>query len=123
MRIYFAHPRSINYQEIIYQPVKGSRVLSTHDFILPHDDKTDKHHNNNRDFYRTIDLMIAEVSEPSTGLGIELGWTHDSWIPIYCFYRDNVKPSGSIWAVTKHIVPYRDPQDFIKKVETIIKHY
>lgn len=123
MKIYFAHPQTIDYQAVIYQPVKSSQLLSSHECILPHDDTPETHRNNTRDFYRTIDLMIAEVSAPATGLGIELGWAADDGTPIYCFYQEGTHPSGSIYATTDHITSYTDAQDFIRQVEQIISQY
>lgn len=39
-----------------------------------------------KDIIKTCDLMIAEVSLPATGLGIELGWAKAFKVPILCMY-------------------------------------
>ena len=40
-----------------------------------------------RDFIKSIDLVIAEVSFPSTRLGVELGFLYDDNKSIYYIYN------------------------------------
>ena len=116
MKIYFAHPQTINYQEL-YETFKQDSFFNSHELILPHDDKN--HQNHTHDFYKTINLMIVEVSKPSTGLGIELGWAFDDNVPIYCFYKNGTTPSDSIRATTNHLSPYQNPSDLCTQIKNI----
>ena len=118
MKIYIAHSRDFDYQNELYVPLKNSEIFKQHEFILPHDGGNYKH---NRDFYKEIDLVIAEVSYPSTGLGIELGFLYDDNKPIYCIYRDNKKVSSSINAVTENIYEYSNLDEIAEIVKGIIK--
>ena len=67
------------------------------------------------------DLVIVEVSLPSIGMGIELGWANMKKIPIICFYKKGSQVSGSIKAVTDKIIEYSDVNDFISKLEIVLE--
>jgi len=47
-------------------------LFKNHEIILPHD----KRNLISKDIIKKCNLFIAEVSFPSTGLGIELGWAN-----------------------------------------------
>lgn len=70
MVIYIGHPKSIDYKRL-YQLIRSDEELMEYDIILPHE--YDDNGANSREFYQTIDIFIAEISEKATGLGIELG--------------------------------------------------
>jgi hypothetical protein len=74
MKIYVSHSTSFDFKEELYKPIRSSDLNSIHEIILPHEDSNEQ--------FKTLDLfksggcklIIAEVSYPSTGQGIELGW-------------------------------------------------
>ncbi len=72
MKIYIGHSREYNYLEDLYMPLKTSLLFKNHEIILPHD----KRNLISKDIIKKCNLFIAEVSFPSTGLGIELGWAN-----------------------------------------------
>ena len=94
-------------------------MFNEHNFVLPHE--LEEKNENTRDFYKTLDIVIAECSYPSTGLGIELGWLYDDKIPIYCIYKIGKKISDSIKTVTSNIYEYKDINDMIEIIRKIIK--
>lgn len=118
MKIYIAHSKDINYKEELYQTIRTDDSINKHDIILPHEinDKS----NNDRNFYKTIDLVIAECSKPSTGMGIELGWLYDDNIPIYCIYKQNSKISTSIYTITNKIYEYKNKSELLTIIKKII---
>jgi nucleoside 2-deoxyribosyltransferase len=120
MKIYIAHSRDFDYQNELYLPLKNSDIFSEYEFILPHDGDNYKH---DREFYKNVDLVIAEVSFPSTGLGIELGFLYDDNKPIYCIHKDNMKISSSINAITKNIYEYKNNEKMLIIINDIIKRY
>ena len=61
MKIYIAHSRDFDYQSELYLSIKNSEIFKLHDIILPHDGVNYKH---DRDFYKSIDMVISEVSYP-----------------------------------------------------------
>jgi len=68
-----------------------------------------------------IDLFIAEVSSPATGLGIELGFCFDEEIPIICFFKENIKYTNALKSVTNNFIPYQDLNDFIFKLKEVLE--
>lgn len=121
MKIYIAHSRSYNYEEELYQPIRQSELLRNFEIILPHEISQES--NNSRDFYSNLDLIIAEVSYPTTGLGIELGWAFDSNVPIVCISRSGVKVSGSLHTVTDQFYEYENEADLISIITKIIQNH
>jgi nucleoside 2-deoxyribosyltransferase len=106
MRIYVGHPSSIDYKKNLYKPIRNSKLNNIHEFILPHE--TNEFPTNTLETMATFDLMIAEVSEPSTGLGIEMGWAHAKGIPILAIHCEENKVSSSINTITKNIESYSE---------------
>ena len=119
MKIYVAHSRTINYKEDLYKPLRDDDFFEDHELILPHE--TSENSSNSREFYKTIDVFIAECSEPATGLGIELGWAYDDSKKIYCIYKAGSKISGSIKAVTDTFYEYSDTVQMVEIVKDIVK--
>lgn len=118
MRIYVAHPTNLDYENNIYIPLRSDSFFNQHELILPHESPGNIH--NSREDYKNVDLVIAECSQPSTGMGIELGWFYDENKPIFCFYQAGTKPSSAINVVAKTIVEYSDTEDFVDKVKETI---
>lgn len=117
MKIYVGHSTSIDYKEL-YEKLKGSRLAKDHDIVLPHEESEDLF--DSKTFLREeCDLFLAEVSEASTGLGIELGWADEFGVPILCVYGRDSKPSSSLEAVTDRIVAYDTIEELSKIVSRI----
>ncbi|MFA6295876.1 MAG: hypothetical protein WC663_00830 [Patescibacteria group bacterium] len=116
MNIYVAHSRDFDYKRDLYGPIRKSNLNSKYNFVLPHE-------NNEKPFYskdffkKECDVILAEVSYPSTGLGIELGWANFYNIPIICIYRKNVKLSGSLHAITNYFLEYSNSDELISGIE------
>ena len=109
MKIYIGHPSSIDFEEELYRPLRESSLLDEHEFVFPHD--TDEFFDS-RQFLRTkCDLFIAEVSQPSTGLGIEIGWAENFGVPVVAMKRKGAKSSSSLPKVCREIIEYRQPED------------
>ncbi len=118
MKIYVAHSKDFDYKNELYAPIRGDERLKEHQIFLPHEESDSS--SNTRDFYRDIDLMIAECSYPSTGLGIELGWAFDDNIPIFAIHKQGTKVSGSVYAVTQNIAEYMDSDDMLEMIENTV---
>lgn len=120
MKIYIAHSREYNYQAELYAPIRQDATLPQADIILPHEEGYDIQQD--RDFYRQLDLIIAEVSYPAIGLGIELGWAKDDNVPVVCVYQPQAKVSGSLRAVTGSFCEYHNADELIKIIQDQIAH-
>ena len=119
MRIYIAHPTSIDYKKEIYKPLRDDDFFLEHELILPHENGDSI--GNSRDDYKNYDIVIAECSEPSIGVGIELGWLYDDKKPIYCFVKSGLHPSNAVISIAEEMIEYDNAQNFVEKVKTAIK--
>jgi hypothetical protein len=118
MKIYFAHSKRFDYESEYYKPIEESLLLKQHELIFPHKPARDSYYS--RDFYRDLDLVIAEVSYPGTGLGIEIGWVYDDNTPIYCFHRKGADFSSSLRSATDNIIEYDSIEEMVSKIESIV---
>ena len=121
MKIYIAHSRDIDFINELYKPIKNSVELSNCEFILPHERKQEN--NNNRMIYKNLDMIIADVSKPSTGLGIELGWANDDNVKIYCIYKKGFKYSSSLKTVSNNFYEYSNELELIDIIKKIISEH
>ena len=119
MKVYVAHSRLMDYQKDLYDVIRSDESLKEHTIILPHEESSSS--SNTRDFYRKLDVLIAECSEVATGLGIEIGWAYDDGVPIYCIYKKGSKISGSIQSVTNEIYSYEAKEEMLEIIHEILK--
>lgn len=121
MRIYIAHPTSIDYENEIYKLLRNDNFFLTHELILPHENGDAI--NNSREDYKNYDIVIAECSKPSIGVGIELGWLYDDKKPIYCFVKSGLHPSDAAASIAEKVIEYNNKQDFVDKIKAIVEKY
>jgi len=120
MKIYVAHSTKYDYKKELYDFIRKSELNLIHGFILPHENSQELF--NSKDLFENgCDLVIAEVSLPSIGMGIELGWANMKHIPIICFYKKGSVVSSSLKAVTDKIIEYENEKDFISKLEIALE--
>ena len=114
MQIYLGHSSEFDYRRLLYLPLKSSHLWQEHRFILPHDNHSEPVHS--KTIISKVDLVIAEVSYPSTGLGIELGWANDANRMILCLHQQQSTPSTSLRIISDQFLQYTDPEDLITKL-------
>lgn len=114
MKIYFAHSKDLENQEEIYSKLES---LSEHEFIFPYRDSSVPL--NSKEIIKTVDLILAEVSNPSTGLGIELGWADMLDKPMVCAYRTGLEPSRSLKLMNTSLLEYDDITDLVNKIKNL----
>ncbi len=110
MKIYVSHASSYNYEEELYAPL--TKLLSTHELFLPH--AANNIQKKAELVLPDCDLILAEVSHPSTGQGIELGIAHMLKVPIICVHKSGSKPSGSLKFITQAVHEYNDLREITK---------
>lgn len=118
MNIYISHSNKYDYINKIYNPIKKSEFYKLHNFFFPHDENKKM---NTREIITNYDLLIAEVSLPATGQGIELGWADYAKTPILCIYQKGAKISSSIKFLTNDFIEYENENDMIEKIEDFLK--
>jgi nucleoside 2-deoxyribosyltransferase len=117
MKIYIAHSNNFNFKDELYLPLRRSLVNEKHEIILPHENSNIK---NSKQIIRTSDVVIAEVSYPATGEGIELGWADAFKKPIICMYKARTSPANSLKTITNNIVSYTNSEDMLNKIEAYL---
>ncbi len=122
MKIYIGHSTSYNFKEELYQPIRASRLNSEHEIIFPHEIHEEAKVFPTKDIIKTCAVMIAEVSYPSTGLGIELGYADCFSIPIICMYKKGTKISSSLSTVTSKFLEYSDDAEMIALLDNELKN-
>ena len=116
MKIYIGHSRSFDFKNELYKPLQESVLATKHQLVFPHSESSEPF--SSKEFFQNgCDLIIAEVSYPATGLGIELGWADILKVPIICIYKNGSKVSGSLKAITDNFLEYSDEMDLIVKLE------
>lgn len=121
MKIYVAHASSFDFQHELYDFLRKSRLNKRHEFILPHEHSSEPQ--NSKEKIREYDLVLAEVSYPSTGMGIELGWADAFGIPIVCVHRKDAQISSSLKTVTNVFLAYEDLQEMAQKIESYLSYF
>lgn len=122
MNIYLSHSSGFDYQKELYEPIMQSDLYNNHEIILPHEE-SDQQFDSKSYLKNTADLIIAEVSYPSTGQGIELGWANVYKVPILCIYKKDCTYSKALTIVANVYIKYSSDQDLISKLsETIENH-
>jgi hypothetical protein len=121
MKIYVAHSTQGNYHEDLYIPLKTSSMSTDHTFILPHENSATQY--NSKELFKKHEcsLVIAEVSYPTTGEGIELGWADIYQIPIICIYKEGTRPSGALKVISNTFLQYSDSNDMIAQLKSYIE--
>jgi len=119
MKIYVGHSKSLNYIEELYKPLREVEKEGCDKFYFPHEDSKD--HYNSREFYSDIDLFIAEVSYPATGLGIELGIAYLDKVPIVCISKRGMKIGASLKFVTDKFYEYENNEDLKNLIRRVVQ--
>lgn len=117
--IYIAHSRKFNYKDELYKPLRSCVLNEKFEIILPHEFQ-DTPYSSLDFFQKKCNLLIAECSWPSTGLGIELGWASASNVPIIALFRNDHKVSSSVKTVTNNIIVYENSNELHLKLESLV---
>ncbi len=118
MKVFVSHSKNFNFKDELYEPIRESNLVSEHEFFFPHD--TDVIFNTKGAIQNVYEVILAEVSFPSTGQGIELGWAEDKNKKIICIYKTGSKPANSLKEISKSILEYSDSQDMINKIASAL---
>ncbi|MDR0978386.1 MAG: hypothetical protein LBL91_00290 [Lachnospiraceae bacterium] len=119
MKIYISHSSKYDYKNKIYNPIKNASLSKSNKFFFPHEQ--DSNMVNAKEIISSYDLVIAEVSLPSTGQGIELGWAEYTKTPILCIYEKNAEISSSLHLITDNFIEYGSSEDMIDKISNFIE--
>lgn len=120
MNIYIAHSSNYNFINELYNPIKKSQLLNKHTFIFPHEN--DKSNINSKDIIKKCNLLISEVSLPSTWLWIELWWANTVGCPIIFIYKKWTNFSSSLKLLSDNFFEYSNEKELIKIINNFLSH-
>lgn len=120
MKLYLAHSSGYDYKTELYRPLKAA-FASEYEIFFPHDSNADGV--KSKDIIPTCDVILAEVSLPSTGQGIELGWADAHNIPIICFYRTGSNLSSALHFISNSVFEYNTSEEMITKLRFEIQKF
>jgi nucleoside 2-deoxyribosyltransferase len=104
--IYLAHAKEYpDFKQNLYLPLVDLLTKDLH-LILPHQNSDSPFNSRQLIFYQKVDLVLAELSYPATGLGIEMGWANSQNIPIIGLTKNNYKVSSSAQMLCQKILFY-----------------
>jgi len=122
MKIYISHSKQLmDFENNLYKPFLDSDIAKENTLILPHHKSEESFNIRELIHSKKIDLVIAEVSYPATGQGIELGWADDYQIPILCISQKGSKIAGSLKVITTDFIEYSDSGDMINKIQKYLE--
>lgn len=114
MKIFIAHSSSYDFQKELYEPIRHSVIFTKKTVILPmHNSRYEV----SKDTIASCDVVVAEVTFPSTGAGIELGYADMYKIPIICVYKKGSIPSGALKKITDKFFEYKDANELLTILE------
>jgi hypothetical protein len=118
LRIVVTHSSDLCWKKEFYNLLRMFRSDEC-EIFLPQDDGVKE--KITKEMIKNCDFVIAEVSFPSTGQGIELGWADVFSKKIYCFNFARSTPSSALRAVAEEFVPYNGMEDLGKHLSAIIR--
>ncbi|NTW90014.1 MAG: hypothetical protein HGB37_03865 [Candidatus Moranbacteria bacterium] len=117
MRIYISHSRSFDFDNELYSPIRKHFSDSAHEFVLPHENGSD---DDTKSVIATCDLVLAEVSFPAIGVGIELGRAEAAGIRVVYVHRVGTTPSSSIRRITDDIREYASETGLLQIIDSAL---
>jgi len=118
MKIFVTHSSNFDFRNELYKPLRDSLLNKKHQILLPQEKEKEVI---TKDIIKNCDLLLAEVSYPSTGQGIELGWANIFNVPIICIFKEGNKYSSSLDLIADKFISYKDTEDMINQLDKAIK--
>ena len=118
-KIYVGHSKDFNFIEELYQPLRDSELNKHFEIILPHEQSEKPF--NSREELKNVSYMIAEVTYPATGLGIEIGWALMLGVPVIAIYKTGTKISSSVRMLAQEVIEYSTVKELIEKLSQSVK--
>lgn len=118
MKIFVAHSSNFDFKTKLYAPLRGSALNTEHEILLPQEGPIEEI---TREMINHCDAVVAEVSAPSLGAGIEIGWADAAGVPVIAMYEKDSHPSFSIDNAVSDRFEYESAEDMLAKLEMALK--
>ncbi|HEX7651691.1 MAG TPA: hypothetical protein VF439_03180 [Candidatus Paceibacterota bacterium] len=113
MKIFVAHSSNFDFKPKLYGPLRASALNAEHEILLPQEGPVEEI---TRDMIKGCDVLVAEVTKPSLGAGIEMGWADAFGVPVIALYEKGATPSFSIDNVVTKRIEYENADDMLEKL-------
>jgi hypothetical protein len=123
MKIYISHSSSFDFKKELYLPLKNIFTHTSHELIFPHESSTSPFPSKQLFVRHGCDVLLAEISYPSTGQGIELGWADLCDLPIIYLIKKNINISESIKLISKKGVCYDQLTQTKEQIFALLNSY
>lgn len=120
MNIYFPHSSGFDFKKEYYRPIKESGIVKEHNVHFPHETEETK---NTIEIIEDADVIVAEVSYPSTGLGIELGWASKMKKPVLCVHKEEADVPSVLKFVSTNFIEYSNVDSLVKNLILALRKY
>lgn len=118
MKIYVAHSTHFDFKGKLYEPLRASGLNETHEILLPHEQE--EIGEITRDMIKEADVLVAEVSTPSLGAGIEIGWADAFGVPVIAMSEKGAQVSWSIDNAVTDRFEYDGTADMLTQLTTAL---
>lgn len=120
MKIFVAHSSNFDFRNKLYAPLRGSVLNSENEILLPQEGEIEEI---TRDMINGCDALVAEVSAPSLGAGIEIGWADAAGVPVIAMYEKGARPSFSIDNAVTERFEYENANDMLTQLAAVLKKF
>ncbi|MDB5195507.1 MAG: hypothetical protein JWO84_691 [Parcubacteria group bacterium] len=120
MKIYIAHASGHGFKEEMYGPIRSSTLNAAHEINLPQEGPIEEI---TREMIATCDAVVADVSHPSLGVGIEMGWANAAGVPVIAMLAAGTTVSFSIDNAVTERFEYSSPEEMLATFEEVLAKY
>ena len=117
MKIFIAHSSNFDFENKLYKPILDSDIVKNHEVFLPIQNGREAV---TKEVIGECDVLFADLSSPSTGAGIELGWADMQNVPVVCIHEEGSIVTPAIKYITNKIFAYKDSDELIKIIKNNI---
>ena len=117
MTVFVSHSTEYDYQKELYDPIRKSDLSQNYTILMPFETQNMPYEV--KPFFKSgkCDVLIAECSHPSIGIGMEIGWANMAGIKIVCIYKKSTLASAALKMVSDYFLEYEDQKDLISQME------
>ena len=117
MKVFLAHASDFDFRNKLYIPIRHSPLNSEFEFFFPQESEKEEV---TKELIKGMNLLLVDVSRPSTGAGIEMGWADAFSIPIIAMHEKGSSVSSSVDYVAKERIEYLGPEEIIEKLTHVL---
>ena len=113
-KVYVSHSSGFDFRNELYRPLKK---LKGFELIFPHESSC----KSTKEIIKNCDALVAEVSKPSHGVGIEVGWADSFRIPVIFIFKKGSKTSPSLKIISNRFVEYDKIENILDKLADVLQ--